>query len=131
MARLKQALTVLFLEQANLPTDEDNLKKVMLSWWRNPRQKDEGGLTLTEAGYEFLTQNLKLKSYEIPFPKDFQFTTQIILFMDQLLDCPHYYTKKSIIVFKESKAVELMLFSGDIRKYGVAKALARQRELNP
>jgi hypothetical protein len=130
LASLKENLTLLFLQQANLPTDKDTVKKLMISWWRNPRQKKEGGLTLTEEGFNFLTNQLGLRSYKIPFPEDFTFTTQVVLFMDQFIDCPHYYTKKSISVFKEAKAVELLLFSGDVRKYGIAKALARQRELN-
>jgi hypothetical protein len=130
MSDLKETLTKIFLSQAAMPTDDVTVKKYMLLWWKNCRQKLNTGLCLTEAGYDFLNETLKLKSYVIPFPKDFTFTNQIILFMDQYVDCPHFYTKKSIIVFKESKACELLLFSGDLRKYGTAKAMARQRELN-
>lgn len=130
MATIKQNLTKIFLKQAGIDADDETLRKTMFSWWKNPRDKNDGGFTLTAQGFDFLANTLQLKYYEISFPKDFQFTNQIVLFMDQFLDCPHYYTKKEIIVFKEKKAAELMLFSGDIRKYGIAKALARQRELN-
>jgi hypothetical protein len=130
MSDLKENYTKLFLQQANLSLDKDNVKKYLRLWWKNPRQNKEGGLSLTEDGFDFLINNLNLRHYNIPFPKDFVFTNQIILFMDKFLDCPHFYTDKSITVFKESKAVELLLFSGDVRKYGIAKALARQRELN-
>lgn len=130
MADLKESLTKIFLTQVGKTADEETVKKMLFAWWRNPRRKLDSGLSLTKEGYDFLTNNVGLKSYSIPFPKDFEFTTQVVLFMDQFLDCPHYYTKKEIRVFKEKKAVELMLFSGDIRKYGVAKALARQREIN-
>lgn len=106
------------------------MRKMLFVWWKNPREKLEGGLTLTEEGYKFLDETVKLKNYSIPFPKDFVFTTQVILWLDQFLDCPHYYNKKEIVVFKETKAVELMLFSGDVRKYGLAKAMSRQREIN-
>jgi hypothetical protein len=34
--------------------------------------------------------------------------------------------KKGIIVTNEKKALELHLFSGDIRKYGLMKAMKRQ-----
>jgi hypothetical protein len=128
---IKESLTKIFLTQANLPTDDATVKKMRFSWWKNPRQKLDSGFTLTKEGYEFLTKQLGLQSYSIPFPSDLELTTQIVLHLDKFLDCPHYYTKKEIIVFKETKAVELMLFSGDVRKYGLAKALARQRELNP
>lgn len=130
MAKYKESLTKIFLDQANMPTDEDSVKKAMISWWRNPREKGISGLTLTDEGLDFLKNTLKLKNYKIAFPKDFEFTTQCILFLDQYLDCPNYYDKRAIIVFNEKRACELMLFSGDVRKYGLAKALTRQRELN-
>ena len=130
MSTLKTFLTKIFLQQANLPAEEDDVRKMLFVWWKNPREKLEGGLTLTEEGYKFLDETVKLKNYSIPFPKDFVFTTQVILWLDQFLDCPHYYNKKEIVVFKETKAVELMLFSGDVRKYGLAKAMSRQREIN-
>lgn len=131
MADLKKTLTAIFLKQANLPSGEEDVKKMMFAWWKNPRQKLDSGFSLTQEGYDFLSNTIKLKSYKVPFPKDFEWTTQVILFMDQYLDCPHYFTKKEIIVFNERRACELLLFSGDIRKYGTAKALARQRQLNP
>ena len=37
-------------------------------------------------------------------------------------------TPYSIIVTDEKKAMELHLFSGDLRKYGLAKALKRQEK---
>lgn len=129
MASYKDSLTRVFLAQANMPTDDESVKKANLAWWRNPREKLQGGLTLTEEGLDFLIGTLKLRSYDISFPKDFEFTTQVILFLDQHLDCPNYYTKKKIVVFNEKKACELMLFSGDVRKYGLAKAMSRQEEL--
>lgn len=130
MATIKNNLTKIFLRQANMPTDKTTVRNVTFKWWNNPREKKEGGLALTQEGFQFLANTLGLKYYEIKFPKDFEFTTKIVLFLDQFIDCPHYYTKKEIIVFQERKAAELMLFSGDIRKFGTAKAMARQRDLN-
>jgi hypothetical protein len=130
MASTKHTLTQIFLKQADLPVTEESIHKALFKWWKNPRDKKEGGLALTAEGLDHLAVKLGLKYYEIPFPKDFEFTTQIVLFLDQFIDCPNYYTKKAILVFNEKKAAELMLFSGDVRKYGVAKAMARQRDLN-
>jgi len=129
MSGLKELYTKIFLEQGRLPTDEDSIHQYVRKWFRNPREKLDSSLTLTEEGFEFLTTKIGLQSYRIQFPKDFQITTQVVLFLDKFLDCPNYYNKKEIYVFKEKKAAELMLFSGDVRKYGIAKALARQREL--
>jgi len=118
------------MKQADMPVDDASVRKMTFTWWKNPREKQEGGLTLTEEGLSHLANKLGLKYYEINFPKNFEFTTQIVLFLDQFLDCPNFYNKKAIIVFNEKKAAELMLFSGDVRKYGIAKAMARQRDLN-
>jgi hypothetical protein len=52
-------------------------------------------------------------------------TTQTIIFLDQFIDCPYFLTNKNVTVTNERKAVELTLFSGDIRKYGMSKALKR------
>ena len=129
MSGLKELYTKIFLNQGGLPTDDESVRQYIKKWFRNPREKLDSSLTLTDEGFEFLTIKIKLQSYRIQFPKDFQMTTQVVLFLDKFLDCPNYYNKKEIYVFKEKKAAELMLFSGDIRKYGIAKALARQREL--
>ena len=129
MSGLKEVYTKIFLQQTGLPTDDESIRQYIKKWFRNPREKLDSSLTLTEEGFEFLITKVGLKSYRIQFPKDFQITTQVVLFLDKFLDCPNYYNKKEIFVFKEKKAAELMLFSGDVRKYGIAKALARQREL--
>ena len=129
MSGLKEVYTKIFLDQAELPTDDESVRQYIRRWFRNPREKLDSSLTLTDEGFEFLITKIGLQSYRIQFPKDFQITTQVVLFLDKFLDCPNYYNKKEIFVFKEKKAAELMLFSGDVRKYGIAKALARQREL--
>ena len=67
--------------------------------------------------------------YEIPFPKDFTMTTQTIIFLDQFINCPYYITPRSIFVTDEKKSMELHLFSGDLRKYGLIKAIERQKKL--
>ena len=129
MSGLKELYTKIFLQQADLPTDDDSVRQYIKKWFKNPREKLDSSLTLTDEGFEFVVTKIGLQSYRIQFPKDFQITTQVVLFLDKFLDCPNYYNKKEIFVFKEKKAAELMLFSGDVRKYGIAKALARQREL--
>jgi hypothetical protein len=48
--------------------------------------------------------------------------------MDTFIDCPYYLASNGIIVTDEKKAMELHLFSGDIRKYGLTKALSRQKK---
>jgi hypothetical protein len=81
---------------------------------------------LTDEGLNFVQDDAKIKTYKIDFPKDFAITPQILVWLDQFIDSPFYITKKSITVLKEKAAFELYLFSGDIRKLGYNKALAKR-----
>ena len=123
----KETYTKIFLTQLGKSTDPATLKQYMPLWWMNNRSKDTGGLRLTDEGIQMLEQ-LGLATYDIPYPKEMPLTSQVIIFLDQLIDCPYYLTNKSITVTNERKAVELSLFSGDIRKYGLTKAMTRQKK---
>jgi hypothetical protein len=119
----KEAYTKIFLKQANISIGENTLKEYMPVWWKNTRRT--GGLRLTDEGFEFITERLELKVYEVPFPVDFSLTTQVIIFLDKYINCPYLLAEDGIVVTNERKAMELMLFSGDIRKYGLNKAISR------
>ena len=124
----KDTYTKIFLKQSGIAISEATLKEYMPIWWQNTRAKDEGGLRLTEEGYRFITEEIKLATYDVPYPKGFELTTQSIIFLDKFIDCPYYMTNKGIIVTDEKKALELHLFSGDIRKYGLTKAMKRYED---
>lgn len=124
----KEHYTRIFLTQLGESSDDYHVKQQIPLWWKNTRNKEKSGLRLTEAGLETL-QKIELKTYEIPIPVDMPITTQVIIFLDQFIDCPYYLTKNSIIVTSERKAVELTLFSGDLRKFGIAKAMSRSRNI--
>tara|TARA_B100000902_G_scaffold340206_1_gene342870 strand:+ start:1953 stop:2333 length:381 start_codon:yes stop_codon:yes gene_type:complete len=123
----KETYTKVFLKQADIAISDVTMKEYMSTLWQNTRSKDEGGLRLTDAGIEFLKSKLDLSTYEIPFPKDFELTTNTIIWLDQFIDCPYWLCKYSIEVTDEKKAMELHLFSGDVKKYGLTKALSRQK----
>lgn len=123
----KETYTKVFLKELNISINETNVKDYLPLWWKNLRQN--GGLRLTDQGLEILEQ-IGLATYDIPFPKEMPFlTTQVVIFLDNFIDCPYYITKNSIIVTTEKKAVELSLFAGDLRKYGLTKAMSRQKKL--
>ena len=124
----KENYTKIFLKTANKSIDEATVKQHITIWWQNTRSKDIGGLRLTESGYKFITEELELQTYQIPYPKDFDFTTNVIIWMDQFIDCPYYLDRQGIVVTNEKKAMELHLFSGDVRKYGLIKAMNRQKD---
>ena len=121
----KETYTKIFLKEKGLAITEANVKQYMPLWWQNSRTKKTGGLRLTETGYNLL-QEIGLAVYDIPYPKDMPLTTQVIIFLDQFIDCTYFLTNRSITVTNEKKAVELTLFSGDLRKYGIIKAMKRQ-----
>jgi hypothetical protein len=122
----KETYTKIFLKQLDKSSDDTTVKQYMPLWWQNTREKDNGGLRLTEAGYDIVKQ-IELATYDIPYPPEMPLTTQVIIFLDQFIDCPYYLTNRSITVTNEKKAVELTLFSGDIRKYGLIKAMNREK----
>ena len=123
----KETYTKLFLKELGKSTSDTNVKQYMPLWWQNTRNKDSGGLRLTEEGFDVLTQ-IDLTTYDIPYPRDVPLSTQVIIHLDNFIDCPYYLTNRSITVTNEKKAVELSLFSGDLRKYGLTKAITRQKK---
>ena len=123
----KETYTKIFLKELGKAIDETNVKQYLPIWWKNTRNKDIGGLRLTDEGM-MIVQEIGLATYDVPYPKDMPLTTQVIIFLDQFIDCPYYLTNRSITVTNEKKAVELTLFSGDLRKYGLTKAMSRQKK---
>ena len=123
----KETYTKVFLKQKNIAISEVTLKQYMSEWWQNTRAKEQGGLRLTNAGFNFVKDELDLATYDVPFPKDFELTTNTIIWLDQFITCPYYLFRNSIVVLDERKAMELHLFSGDIKKYGLTKAMNRHK----
>ena len=121
----KNVYTKVFLKELGKSTSDVDIQEYLPLWWQNIREN--GGLRLTDEGFNIINQ-IELAMYDIPFPLDMPITSQVIIFLDKFIDCPYYVTKTSIWVTGERKAVELTLFSGDIRKYGIAKALSRSRK---
>jgi hypothetical protein len=126
----RDALTKIFLEQWGKSTDDVNLKLFSRKWWQSTRANKQTNFRLSEEGYEFLIKELDLKEYEIPFTEPIELSPQTIVFLERYVDCPYYLTNMSITVFSERKSFELYLFSDDIRKFGIIKAMTeREKEL--
>lgn len=125
----KETYTKIFLNQQNKSIDDANIKQYMPIWWQNTRNKDSGGLRLTDRGYEMLLE-IGVATYDIPYPSELELTTQVIIFLDHFIDCPYYLGKRSISVTNEKKAVELTLFAGDLRKYGIVKAMTKSKKMS-
>jgi hypothetical protein len=126
----RETFTKIFLQQKDKSVDDANIKHHMYKWWQSHRSKDVGGLRLSDDGFDFLINELELKMYEVPFTEPIELSPQTIIFFDRNMDCPYYLTNQSITVFSERKSFELYMFSDDIRKYGLVKAMNRQNKDN-
>jgi len=124
----KELFTKIFLQTKDKSIDKSNVKLHLHKWWQSHRSKTEGGLRLTEEGFQFLTEELELKGYEIPFTDPIDLSPQVIIFFDRHMDCPYFLTNKAITVFSEKKSFELYMFSDDIRRYGLMKAINNQQK---
>jgi len=125
----RETYTKIFLNSLGRSFDEANVKLHLNKWWQSKRTKTGGGLRLSNDGYEFLVRELGLQEYEVPFTDKIELSPQTIIFFDQFLDCPYYLTNQSLTVFSEKKSFELYMFSDDIRKYGLVKAInARKKD---
>jgi hypothetical protein len=122
----KETYTKIFLEQKQRSTDSANVKLHLYKWWQSHRSKESGGLRLSDEGYTYLVNDLELKEYEVPFTEPIELSPQTIIFFDRTMDSPYYLTNQSITVFSEKKHFELCLFSDDIRRYGLVKAMNNQ-----
>ena len=62
----KNNITRAVLEFAGLPVTDERVKKTLPAWWANTRTKDQGGLRLTDQGFDCLIK-AGVKSYKIEF----------------------------------------------------------------
>ena len=124
----KTAYTRTLMELLDQPIHDETIKNNYYAWWQNVRESYQArSLRLTKQGLEMIDK-LDIKTYDIKFPAKVIFTPQTYLWLDEFVDCPYYVDKKKIIVTMEKMALQLMLFAGDITKYGLARAMSKMDE---
>ena len=127
----RDAFTMIFLSQWGKSTDEANVKFYSQKWWFSPGPRSQTAFRLTTVGFNFLVNELDLKAYTVPFTESIENSPQTVIYLSRYINCPYYLTHNSITVFSEKKSFELCLFSDDIRKYGLIKAMnERENDLN-
>jgi hypothetical protein len=126
MTSNKDTYTTVFLKAAEFPYDEQTVKTLKPIWWYSTRDKDEGGLRMTDQCLEFVETKSEIKTYKIELPKDLILGPQVLIWLDQFLNSPYHLEKRFIKVLSERTAFELYMFSGDVKKMGAAKAMNRQ-----
>lgn len=127
----RDVLTKIFLQQWGKSIDDANVSMYSRTWWQSNRVNKQTAFRLSDKGYEFLISELGITEYEVPFTEPIELSPQTIIFLEKYIDCPYYLTNQSITVFSEKKSFELYLFSDDIRKFGLIKAMnERQNALD-
>jgi hypothetical protein len=127
----RDAYTKIFLQQWGKSADDANMKIFGRKWWQSNRPNKQNAYRLSDEGFDFLRDDLEIKMYEVPFTEPIELSPQTIVFLERYIDCPYHLTHESITVFSERKSFELTLFSDDIRKFGLIKAMnERQSELD-
>lgn len=104
-----------------IDASDERVRKTIPTWWYSTRQKEQGGLRLTEQGYDALVK-AGIKDYRIKYEDPIRFTNQLMIWLDNFIDCPFYLRNQDIYVFSEKMAVQLVLFSGNVYKFSAAKA---------
>ena len=124
----KTAYTRTFMGLLEQPIHDESIKTNYYSWWQNVRESYQArSLRLTKLGLDTI-KKLDIKTYDIAFPDKIIFTPQTYLWLDEYVDCPYFVDKKKIIVTMEKMALQLMMFAGDITKYGLARAMSKADE---
>lgn len=121
---IKDTFTSVILSQLGEPIDKDNIQKYRYQFWFNTRSKHLG-LRLTDTALEQI-KKAGIRYYEIDIPRNISISAQILVWLDQTLESPYHLTKKKITVLTERSALELYLFTGDIKKLGYVKSITKR-----
>ncbi len=126
----RQIITQGIIEKLNL--DPKKYTQYHTAWWVNPRRKTTGGFRLTENGYKAF-KALDIEEFKVDLDERIEWTSDMVLKMDRFVDAPFYLTPDTIYVFDSSMAVQLILFSGNLQKYSLARAksVAKKQQENP
>ena len=117
----KTDITKYVMNHLNVEITVKSLKKYNGILWQNIRQKQTGGLRLTDQGFKSLV-DADIKAHKVSFQEPVEYNNQLIIWLDNFIDCPWYITHKEIFVFNEKMAIQLVLFSGNIARFSAAKA---------
>jgi hypothetical protein len=101
--------------------DDKTVKMLYKAWWVNWRNTEDRRFRLTDKGYDYFKNIADIKFYEIKFPLGQVITNKMIIDLDRYIDCPYFITNDAIMLTGEKSAVQLVLFDGDLTKFGKVK----------
>jgi len=109
-------------------SDPKYVNMLYKAWWVNWRNTEDRRFRLTDQGYDYFKNTADVKFYEIVFPLGLVITNKMVIDLDRYIDCPYYLTNKSIMLTGEKSALQLILFDGDLTKFGKAKDRTKQKK---
>lgn len=111
-----------------LNNDPKSIDTMYRAWWTNWRSGEDRRFRLTDQGYAYFRDRADIKFYDIRFPSGLVVTNKMIIDLDRFIDCPYYIDNQCIKVTGEKTAVQLVLFDGDLSRFGQAKRETRNRK---
>jgi hypothetical protein len=111
-----------------LNADPKALEFMYRTWWANWRSGEDRRFRLTDQGYAYFRDRADIKFYDIRFPRNLVLTNKMIIDLDRFIDCPYYVENNCIKVTGEKVAVQLVLFDGDLARFGQAKRETKKRK---
>jgi len=118
----------LISHDSNYNQNSKSIPMLYKAWWSSWKNNEDRSFKLTNTGYKYFTETADIKFYEIRFPVGLVLTNKIIIDLDRFIDCPYYIEKDKIYVTGEKVAVQLVLFDGDLTKFGRAKRETKERK---
>ena len=122
----KDSYTEVFLKAAGVEPNDKLIKDFRSVWWYSTREKEHGGLRMSDQCLEFVETKAEIKTYKIEMPKEMTISPQVLIWLDQYIDTPWHVTKRYLKVLSEKTAFELYMFSGDVKKLGIARTMAKR-----
>jgi hypothetical protein len=98
------------------------------AWWVNWRSAEDRRFRLTDKGFDYFQNIADIKFYEIRFPNNLVITNKVIIDLDKFIDCPYYVSQNGLHLTGEKAALQLVLFDGDLTKFGRAKRETLERK---
>lgn len=116
---------------ANDEDFKDNPKALNMlyrAWWVNWRSAEDRRFRLTDKGYTYFKDTRDIKFFNVKIPLEQIITNKIIIDLDRFITCPYYFDDVNLYVTDDKVALQLVLFDGDLSRFGTAKRQTIERK---
>jgi hypothetical protein len=120
----------LIAQDTNYKDNPKAFNMLYRAWWVNWRAAEDRRFRLTDKGFQYFKDVADIKFFNIKVPFEIIITNKVIIDLDKFINCPYFLDNENIYVTTEKMAVQLVLFDGDLTRFGEAKRQTRQRKLD-